>query len=236
MNEQRDVQLAQALVGLADSLRKDFGVIDTMDLLVAATTQFSSAIEAGVVLADATNVLHVVASTGERAATVEEAQLGRDQGPCFDCYASGEVVDVPDIMETAERWPDFAAAAIRRGFVAAHAVPLRTSTMVLGSVNLFSDEPGGLSAEDVAIVRAMADVATISILQRDAVVRHIDTATNLQRALDSRVLIEQAKGVLAQRHGIEVDEAFRRLRSHARERGTRIHDVARDVVEQRLPI
>ena len=234
--ELREVELAQAFVALADSLRQDFGIIDTMDILVAASTDFTSATAAGVVLAGASDDLHVVASTSERTTDVEEAQLGASAGPCYDCFHTGELVEVPTIAAEAERWPDFCRVALESGFTAAHAIPLRANKIVLGSINLFSVEPGGLGTRDTGVVRALADVAAISIIQRDAVVRHIDTAAQLQRALDSRVLIEQAKGVLAQKHGIAVDEAFRRLRTHARNTGTRLHDTAREVVERDLAI
>ena len=166
----------------------------------------------------------------------EEAQLGVSAGPCFDAVRAGAIVDVPDIAAEAYRWPDFARLAHDRGLLAAHAIPLRSGTTNLGSLNLFADTVGGLNSRETAVVQAMADVASISILQRDAIVQHAGTNAQLQRALDSRILIEQAKGVLAQRHGIAVDDAFRRLRSHARNEGLRLQDIARDVVENRLTV
>jgi GAF domain-containing protein len=228
--------LADVFVMLADSLRDDYDVIDTMDLLVQAATHFTSAVEAGILLRDAEGNLHVVASTSERASDVEEAQLGADEGPCLASIQSGEPVEVPDIVAESTKWPRFTFAAKARGLQSAHAIPLRLRTQVLGGLNLFSDRPGLFSDRDAAIALALAQVATISILQNQTITNQGVVAAQLQHALDSRVIIEQAKGVLAHQHGVAMDRAFALLRSHARNNNIGLRAVADQVVNDRLVI
>lgn len=188
--------LSQVFVVLADSLKAGHDVVDTMDVLVEASTTFTSAVEGGIVLADPNGVLHIVASTSERTSDVEEAQLGSTEGPCWEAFRSGDALEIVDIATTRDQWPHFAASAGERGFKAAHAVPLRLRTQILGSMNLFSDQVGPLSDADAALVQALADVATIEIVQQQSIQNSLDLAEQLQHALESRIVIEQAKGFL----------------------------------------
>lgn len=235
-SSERDVKLGDVFVLLADSLRPEHDVIDTMDILVQAGTSFTSAVEAGIVLADAHGVLHVVASTSERASEVEEVQLGQSEGPCLQSFQTGETVEIADITAEQARWPTFTGVAEARGFLADHAVPLRLRGQTLGVMNLFSSERGALSNRDAALVQAMADVATISIVQKQTLQHQVELSGQLQYALDSRVLIEQAKGVIAQQHGVPIDQAFVLLRSFARKNQVRLHDVADRIVNRQLSI
>ena len=225
----RDVRLAEVFVALAEALRPEHDVIDTMDTVVQASTQFTSAVDAGIVLADQDGRLHVLASTSERAADVEEEQLGVAEGPCLEAYATGEPVDLPDLAD-AEGWPTFTRVALASGFRSAHATPMRLGDRILGALNLFSDRPGPLGAQDIALVQAFTDVATLALVHSGNLRQQTDLAAQLQHALDSRVLIEQAKGVLAERHGISIDRAFALLRRQARAHSARLHDVAHRVV------
>lgn len=231
-----NTELADVFVMLADSLRSDFGVVDTMDLLVQASTTFTGAVEAGILLRDARGKLHVVASSSERASEVEEAQLGADEGPCLDSIETGEPVEVPDIATRAEEWPRFAAMAESRGLRAAHTIPLRLRTEVLGGLNLFSSQVGLMDERDAALALALAQIATISIIQRQTIDNSGAVSEQLQRALDSRIIIEQAKGVVAQQRGIGVDGAFALLRNHARSNNLGLHVIADRVVNRRLTI
>ncbi|WP_213817040.1 GAF and ANTAR domain-containing protein [Glaciihabitans sp. dw_435] len=231
---EHDVELATVLALLADSLRDGQDVVDTMDTLVQASTRFTSANDAGILLADATGVLHVVASSNERTTDVEEAQLGSDEGPCLECYHSGEPVEVSDLAREGWRWPHFVTIAESRGFRAAHASPLRLRGQTFGAMNLFSEQPGLFSDYDAALAVALAHVATISLVQQRTNRDHAATNDQLQRALGTRILIEQAKGILAQRHGLSVDAAFSRLRNHARTNRARLHDIADGVINQGL--
>jgi GAF domain-containing protein len=226
---------------LFTSLAENLGasdIVQVLDGLVGACVDHTSATEGGIVLADRDGVLHVVASTSERAADVEEAQLGTREGPCWDCVRDGEPVEVPDLDTTLADWPAFARIAEDRGFRAVHATPMRLRGRTLGSLCLFAPTPGALSDRDAALVQTLADAATLSVLQQHAVDRSRAVTEQLQRALDSRVVIEQAKGALAHRLGISLDEAFAVLRHEARSTGRRIHDVAAEAVQpdRRSPV
>lgn len=228
--------LADVFVTLADSLREGYDIVDTMDVLVHATTTFTAASEAGIVLADKAGTLHVVASTSERATDVEEEQLGANEGPCFDSFSGGETVDIDDIAATKDRWPRFAEVALSRGFKSAHAVPLTLRHETLGSLNILSDAAGPFGDRDAALVQALSSAATISIVQFQTFQRQSALAEQLQHALDSRVLIEQAKGVISQHRGISMNEAFAMLRSYARSRNQNLRDVSDKIVNRQLQL
>lgn len=232
----RESRLAAAFVALADTLAPGRGVVDTMQLLVEHSTSLTAVVEAGIVLADEAGQLHMVASTGKRVSDLEAHQLATSSGPCFVAFVTGKNVDIDNIKASRNRWPEFADLAAAKGFTAVHAIPLRLRDVTLGSLNLFSEEVGPLSDQDAVLAQAMVDVATIGIVQDRMHATHATVNDQLVTALDSRVRIEQAKGLLAQRHGITVEEAFALLRSHARRNGLKLHDVAADVMERRLEL
>jgi GAF domain-containing protein len=205
-------------------------ILDVLSDLVHASTLHTSAAEGGIVLADAAGDLHVVASTSERAADVEEAQLGALEGPCLDCVRDGVPVEVADLSTRLDAWPEFSRIAEARGFRAVLATPLRLRGRTLGSLCLFSTEPGVLSDREAALVQTLADAATLSVLQHRALDRSLEMTDQLQHALDSRVVIEQAKGAVAQRMGVSVDQAFAILRRQARSSSRRLRDVAADAL------
>ncbi|QKJ18861.1 GAF and ANTAR domain-containing protein [Microbacterium hominis] len=232
----REHQLLGTFVTLADSLVDDFDVVDVLQRLVDDCISLFDASAAGILLLSPSNELEVIVSTSERSELVELMQLRVGAGPCVEAATTGEVVSVEDIDQIAHRWPTFAADARASGFSAIHAIPLRLRDSTLGSLNLFREESGALDAADAASARALADIATISILQQRRVEESELAQAQLQRALDSRVIIEQAKGYLAQRQDIDMDEAFSRIRNHARSTQTRISVVAADVVAGRLAL
>lgn len=230
----RELQLLGTFVALADSLVDDFDVVDLLQRLVDDCISLFDAVAAGILLLGPSDELEVLVSTSERSELVELMQLRVGAGPCVEAATTGEVVAVDDVDEIADRWPAFAADARASGFSSIHAIPLRLRDSTLGSLNLLRDEPGALNAADAAAARALADIATISILQQRLVEESELAQAQLQRALDSRVVIEQAKGYLAQRQNIDMDEAFARIRSHARSTQTRIGLIAADIVDGRL--
>jgi GAF domain-containing protein len=232
----REHQLLGTFVTLADSLVDDFDIVDVLQRLVDDCISLFDASAAGILLLSPSNRLEVIASTSERSELVELMQLRVGAGPCVEAATGGEVVSVDDIDQIAHRWPAFATDARASGFSSIHAIPLRLRDSTLGSLNLFRDEAGALNAADAAAAQALADIATISILQQRLVEESELAQAQLQRALDSRVVIEQAKGYLAQMRDIDMDEAFARIRSHARSTQTRIGVVARDVVDGRLSL
>ncbi|GAA5212368.1 GAF and ANTAR domain-containing protein [Microbacterium kyungheense] len=232
----REHQLLGTFVTLADCLVDDFDIVDVLQRLVDDCISLFDASAAGILLLSPSNRLEVIASTSERSELVELMQLRVGAGPCVEAATGGEVVSVDDIDQIAHRWPAFATDARASGFSSIHAIPLRLRDSTLGSLNLFRDEAGALNAADAAAAQALADIATISILQQRLVEESELAQAQLQRALDSRVVIEQAKGYLAQMRDIDMDEAFARIRSHARSTQTRIGVVARDVIDGRLSL
>jgi len=224
------VQLTEVFVEMADTLVDDFDVIDFLHGLSERCVELLGVTAAGIMLTDERDRLQVIAASTEKTRLLELFQLQTEQGPCIECFRSGEPVSVAD-LPSAGRWPHFTAAAGEVGFASVHALPMRLRTEVIGALNLFHTEPGALEEEKQRIGQALADVATIGLLQQRAI-QHRDSVTEqLQTALNSRVLIEQAKGTLSERLGLEVDEAFVMLRSEARSRNRRLSDFAKAVLE-----
>jgi hypothetical protein len=162
---------------------------------------------------------------------VELFQLQNDQGPCLECFRTAQSVTAADLAGSGQRWPRFAAAALQAGFRTVEALPMRLRDQVIGALNLFRTEPSPLNPADLRIGQALADVATIGLLQHQNLRRSETLAEQLQAALTSRIIIEQAKGKLAERFNLDMDEAFRRLRAHARDNNRRLTDIALYVVE-----
>ncbi len=232
----REQRLASTFVQLADSLVDDFDVVELMTLLTERSIELLDASAAGLLLVDPLGAPRVVAATSEVTEAVELFQIQNAEGPCHDCCRTGRPVNVPSIEAHRDLWPSFVPVALEAGFRATHAVPLRLRGEVLGAVNLFRAEPVALTADDLATAQALADVATITLVQSRATEDARIVRDQLQEALNSRVTIEQAKGVLAERLGCSVDDAFARLRRHARAKGRRLSDVAREVSEGRLTV
>ena len=232
----REHHLLGTFVALADSLVDDFDVVDVLQRLVDECISLFDASAAGILLLSRSNKLEVIVSTSERSELVELMQLRAGAGSCVEAATTGQVVSVGDIDQIAHRWPAFAADARASGFASIHAIPMRLRESTLGSLNLLRDEPGVLNAADAAAAQALADIATISILQQRLVEESELAQAQLQRALDSRVVIEQAKGYLAQRLNIDMDEAFARIRKRARSTQARISVVAADVIAGRVDL
>ena len=235
----RERLIAEAFVGLSDTLVDDYDIIDVLDRLVAYSVALLAADAAAIMLADPHGQLRVVASSSEESDWTELMQIQSDEGPCIDCIHTGRPVTITDLHEAEQRWPRFAAAlqqrdtAGRERFRSVHALPLRLRGQPIGAMNLFHTRPGPLPEADLRLGQALADIATIGILQERAV-RHGEVLTlQLQHALNLRVIIEQAKGVLAQLGNIPMDTAFERLRRHARNHRVLLGDVARRVVADR---
>lgn len=230
----REQRLVETFVELADSLVEKFDVLDLMVLLTERSVELFDASAAGLLLVDDTGVLHLVAATSEAAEAVELFQIQSDEGPCHDCYHTASAVSTADLAGDEHRWPNFAPVALASGFRAAHAFPLRLRGHVLGALNLFCADPAPLSSTDSATAQALADVATIALLQSREIHDSRVVAEQLYEALQSRVAIEQAKGVIAESLGCTMDEAFVSLRHFARSRGLRLSAVAEDVVDGAL--
>ena len=232
----RETELLETFVTMADSLVVGFDILDLLQTLVEKTTKLFDAADAGIILANTRGELEVIASTSERSRLIGLLQLGSGAGPCLEAFQTGRVVSATSVDQMTSRWSAFAASAQESGYRSVHAIPLRLRTTSLGSLNLFRETEGVLNESDAAAAQALADVATISLLQ-ERTLRETDVArAQLQRALDSRVVIEQAKGVISQQHGIDMDEAFRRIREHARASRTRLVIVAQEIVARQLTL
>jgi hypothetical protein len=223
--------LSDTFVGLADTMVADFDVIDFLHMLTDRSVRLLSASAAGVLLADPRGALRVAAASTEAAGVIELFQIQNDQGPCLDCFRTGQPVTAADLAGPGQRWPRFADAATRAGFGTVHALPMRLRDQVIGALNLFIAGIAPLGPADLRIGQALADVATIGLLQERNVRRAETLAEQLQAALNSRVVIEQAKGKLAERTGLDMDRAFTLLREHARTTNQRLTDVARHVID-----
>lgn len=226
----REAQIAATLIGLADTLVADYDVVDFLHDLVQQTAHIIDAADVGILVPDASGRIGTIAATSERSHLVSLLQLRADEGPCVDAYVTGSIVAVESIASTYARWPAFATSAAAADYQAMYAIPMRLRGETIGSLNLFTDRPGPMDPRDTVVAKAFADVATIGILQERAI-RAADLAQDqLQHALDSRVLIEQAKGVLAHAEGTDMDSAFTMLRERSRRSGRRLTVVAQEVI------
>ena len=230
----RESHLIRAFVELADTLVSEFDVVDFLHLLATRSVELLDVAEAGLLLAGPEGTLHVMASSSERTRLLELFQLQNMEGPCLDCYRSGAAVVSENLEGDQDRWPIFAPEARATGFASVHALPLRHRDEVIGALNLFRVVTGSLSDADAGLGQALADVATISLLQERAVSGSQLSVGQLQVALNSRIIIEQSKGMLAEQADVDMAEAFDSLRRYARDHNQRLSRVAEDFIEGKL--
>src|ERR1700683_3204181 len=223
--------LSETFVELTDTMVDDFDIIDFLHVLTSRSVELLDVSAAGLLLANPRGELRVVAASSEAARLLELFQLQSDEGPCLDCFRSGQPVTAADLTTQADRWPRFAAAARDAGFTAVQALPMRLREQVIGALNVFRAAPGSFDPAAVRVGQALADVATISLLHERSMHRSDTLNEQLQSALNSRVVIEQAKGKLAERLGIDVSQAFAILRAQARNHTQRLSDLARAFVD-----
>ncbi|MGH3709891.1 MAG: GAF and ANTAR domain-containing protein [Pseudonocardiaceae bacterium] len=226
-----DDRLARTFVDLADTLVADFDVVEFLHMLIDRCVELLDVSATGLLLGDSHDRLQVIASSAENIHLLELFQLQNHDGPCLDCYRTGVSVSHPDLSMAADRWPRFALAATESGFRTVHALPMRLRSQVIGALNLFHIDPNALAPEVTQIGQAMADVATIGLIQQRAMHQQDTVVDQLQTALDSRVIIEQAKGVLAERHHIDLGQAFTLLRTYARNHNQRLTELATAVID-----
>lgn len=227
-----DRRLVETFVELADTLVDDFDVIDFLHVLVERCVELLDVDAAGLLLADQHGQLQLIASSNDQVRLLELFQLQNDQGPCLDAFNTGSQVSNAD-MGTSAPWPRFSAAAIAAGFAAVDALPMRLRSDVIGALNLFRAHPGELSDLTLRTARALADVATIGILQERSIRHHEVLTEQLQAALNSRVIIEQAKGLIAERLDVDMNAAFAVLRGYARSHNVKLGAVASAVIAGR---
>jgi transcriptional regulator with GAF, ATPase, and Fis domain len=223
-------RLVETFVELADTLVDDFDVIDFLHMLADRCVELLDVDAAGLLLVDHQGRLQLIATSNEQARLLELFQLQNDEGPCLDAFAAGTRVSHPDLANAGERWPRFTAAATEAGFAAVDAVPMRLRSKVIGALNLFRNRAGELDATALRTATALVDVATIGLLQQRSIHHHQVLTEQLQSALNSRVIVEQAKGLVAERLQVDMDTAFAALRGHARGNNLKLSSVAREVI------
>ena len=224
-------RLVQTFVALADTLVDDYDVVEFAQQLVEDCMSLLEVDAAGLLLRDPRGGLHVLASTTEQTRLLELLQIQSDAGPCLQAYRSGRQVRVADLQARPERWPEFAARAASEGFGAVYALPLRLRAERIGALNLFRRQSPTISGPDMLVAQALADVPTIGILHQRLLAQGAIVNAQLQTALNSRIIIEQTKGVLAERGGLDMDQAFIELRAQARNTNQHLSDTARAVIE-----
>lgn len=230
----RESLLITTLVELADNLVDSYDVIDVLTVLSDRCVQTVDVDAAGVLLAWPGGPLQFVASSSESMKVLELFQIQADEGPCVDCYRTGAAIVNHALTEDDDRWPRFSPRALAQGFYAVHCLPMRLRGRTIGALNLFRTHQGILDVEDVAVAQAFADVATIAILQHQTSINATTLNDQLSNALNSRIIIEQAKGMIRQALNCDMDEAFGRLRTHARNHNEGLTEVATLVVEGRI--
>jgi GAF domain-containing protein len=230
----RESVLARTLVELADTLVDEFDVVDLLMLLADRCVEVLDVEAAGIMLASADGQLRVMASSSETMRVLELFEIQAQEGPCFDCHRTGRPVVNQDLDEVNGPWPKFAAEAISAGFHSAHALPMRLRGSVIGALNLFRSGKGEMGPADLEVAQAFADVATIAILQHRATLEAQLLAQQLTHALNSRVILEQAKGMVAERLDLDMERSFATLRNHARNHNLRLSDVAQSVIDGSL--
>lgn len=225
-------RISDLFVEVADTLVDEFDLIDFLHNLTVHAAGISGADAAGLMLTDQVGRLQFMAASNPNGETLELFQLQNSEGPCLDCFTTGEPVVNADLAHAAHRWPTFAPRAIQLGYRSVHAVPMRLREHIIGALNLFGSADAHFDADDLRVVQALADVATIALMQERTIRRAEELTEQLQGALTSRIVIEQAKGAVAALDGITTDEAFELLRSRARSSQKRLVDVAQAAIDQ----
>ncbi len=228
----RETQVLNAVVELVDSLLDDFDVVDLLTGLTERCAELLDVAAAGILLADPLQQLRLLAATSEQAREVEVFQLQADEGPCMDCYATGEVVSVGDLHAASGRWPRFAPVAVEAGFASVHAVPMRAAGIVLGALNLFGSTPGDLTEADLLVSQTLTHIACVAILQENPPTP-LTVMPPLRAAMTNRIVVEQAKGLLHEMLDVSIEDAFDLLRTYARVNGEHLSELARRLMTDR---
>jgi hypothetical protein len=234
MNDVAQRRLLETFARLADTLVDDYDVVELLQMLVDTCRDLLDTTAAGILLSDSRGELELVASTSEAGRLVEMMQLSAEAGPCIESFRSGRPVSVPDIAQTGDEWRHFREAALAQGFRSVDALPLRLRDSTIGTLNLLRATPGAAQDDDILAAQAFADVATIGILHERSIRESEVLSSQLQAALNSRIVIEQAKGVVSHTQGVSIDEAFTLMRAYARSHSIGLSVVAARLVDRSL--
>ncbi|WP_077081244.1 GAF and ANTAR domain-containing protein [Mycobacterium numidiamassiliense] len=228
----RETRVLDAVVSIADSLLDDFDVVDLLTGVTERCAELLDIEAAGFLLADPLNQLRLLAATSEQTRELELFQLQADEGPCVDCYSTGQPVSVADVQEVLHRWPQFVPAAVDAGFASVHALPMRAAGIVLGALGLFGTRRGELNEADLLVAQTLAHIACVALL-RESAPTPSTVMPHLRSALTGRVIVEQAKGLLHELLDVSVEEAFTLMRTYARASGEHLTEVARRLMMDR---
>lgn len=231
---ERERAVAETFVDLADTLAHDYEVSEFLEMLLRRCTDVLEVTTGGVMLESATGHLQIAAALTADMEALEQAEIDNEDGPCHQAYRTGTPVTADDLdhSDAAEQWPTVVERMRDLGLKAVYAFPIRLRDDCIGALNLYRDTPGAFDDEDIRLGQAFADAAAIGILQERKVASVQERAAQLQHALDSRLVIEQAKGIISAQRQISLDAAFHALRHHARSNQRKIHDVARAVIDR----
>ena len=234
--DDREPLLVSTFVELTDTMVDHYDVVEFLDNLSTLCVSVLNVTDAGLMLADPRGTLNFVAASSERMRLIELIEIQSNEGPCLDAFRGGEPVVNVEVLEQADRWPTFVEFARENGFQSVSAVPMRVRDTVIGALNLFEAGPSRLSDRDVVLAQAFAHVATIGILHERSLREAEAVATQLRGALQSRIAIEQAKGLVSERAGVSIETAFDLLRKYARRNNLRLREVAEDIAARRLAV
>ena len=230
----REEQIIATFVELADTMLEDFDIVEFLHRLLERAVELLSCAEAGLLLANAEGALQVMASSSQRSEALELLQSESGRGPCVESYLGSQTVFSEDLEMDRKRWPVFAEAALGSGIGSVHSIPMRVQGETIGTFNLFRSKVGRIGPHDLPLGQGLADISAVAILQERATRERRGIVQQLEHALGSRVLIEQAKGILAERAHASIDAAFLGIRAYSRSHNRRLIEVAGDIVENRL--
>jgi GAF domain-containing protein len=235
MDATRESEVIRTMIRLADTLVAGYDIVELLQGLAEQCGALLGASATGILLADSGGRLEVVGASDESSDLLEVLQVGGGEGPCIECYRRGEPVSVPDIG-TLHEWESFRVAAQEQGYRSVHAFPMRLRQITIGSLNLFQEHTGQLDASDAETAQALADMATIGILQARTLEQASELSSQLQHALNSRVVIEQAKGFVAYRRGVSLPEAFELIRATARASRQPLSELAQQIISRQIEL
>ncbi len=230
----REEQIIGTFVGFAGAMLEDFDIVEFLHRLLERAVELLSCAEAGLLLANAEGALRVMASSSQRSEALEFLQAEGGGGPCVESYLGSRTVLSEDLQEDRERWPAFVEMALENGICSVHSIPMRVQGETIGAFTLFRSKVGRIAPNDLPLGQGLADIAAVAILQERATRERRGVVQQLEHALGSRVLIEQAKGILAERAHASMDAAFLGIRAYSRSHNRRLIEVAGDIVEHRL--
>jgi transcriptional regulator with GAF, ATPase, and Fis domain len=225
------VTSSEAFAAASAAMVRGDNAASTVHVLAADCISLLRAHTAGILIRTADDDLELLAATSHQATELELHQANNGSGPCFDAIKTGYAVAAAD-DEIQTRWPRFAVAMQKTGLCAVHAVPLRWHTRVLGGLNLFWTEPVWLNDEQAATAQAFGDICSLALMQAPAVPEAGQLDERLRAALESRVVIERAKGVLSQDEGLDMASAFQRLVQLSEAAQVPLTDTATMIVNQ----